>query len=555
MRRTHLRALALLGLCSAFPGIASAAVGEFAPGGTAVGISPSGTVIVGGTDASGSWIDELRGDGTRVRRIGTPRTTTSVGADAAGTIYAVDDSGELRRFAAGAAVPVTAPGFSAVVIGSDGTVFGLRPGPDCALVRLTPALEVLNTLAACGFGTGQIYELSARLDLTAAPDGSLLLAQPDLPRLTQFSPAGAQVGSLPLASLGVSFTTGAQVAAAPGGLAWIAPGPRGGTPTLWRTDAIAGVRDMQPLGVVAPQIAAGVRDMVVGSDGTAYLALQAGGVVRLDAQPQATIAAGSLKVAGAPLTLDGSRSWQPFASITRYEWDLDDNGSFETDTAGTPTATVASAPSGSARYAVRVTGSAGGTATGALTVEVAPSAPIAALAVPEWAVAGRRVTLGAAGSTSAGGRLTFRWDLDGSGRFATAAGPQVTHIFPRRGRVFVGVRATTTSGESNTTFRALSVLPKPPRGRVGVVVAGGARTLTTRRARLSLVWPAGARRALVANNRSFRRARALRLAADVPWKLDARGPGSISMVFVRFIGPGITNPLTYSDEITVAAPR
>lgn len=557
MNRICRRAVVLAALCSAFPAVAAAAVSEVSAGGTAVGLSPAGTVVVGGTDATGGFVDELRADGTRVRRLAVPAGPVSVAADAGGAIYVVDTSGNLSRYAGGPTVVATEPGYSGVAIGADGTILGLKPAPDCGLVRLSISLEVLNTLAGCGIGTGQLYELEGRLDMSADLDGSLLVAQPELPKLTQFSPAGAQVGSLALTSLGVSFATGAQVAAAPAGRVWIAPGPRGGSPVIWRTDGIAGVLDMQPLGLVAPRLAAGIRDMVVAADGTAYIALQAGGVVRLDGQPEAAVrvAPESLSVAGAPMTLDASLSWQPFAAITRYEWDLDGDGAFETDTGTRTTTTIASAPRGAVSYRVRVTGSAGGTATGTFTITPSPSAPIAALAVPEWAVVGRRVVLGAGASASAGGPLSFQWDLDGSGTFRTAAGPRVNHVFRRRGRVVIGVRASSSRGESNTTFRTVTVLPKPPRGRIGVIVAQGARTLAGRPTQLDLVWPAGARRAVVANSPSFARARVLPLNRRVPWRLTKRAPGSISTVYVRFIGPGVTTRLTYSDEVITAATR
>jgi len=58
-------------------------------------------------------------------------------------------------------------------------------------------------------------------------------------------------------------------------------------------------------------------------------------------------------------TFDASGSEPGDAAIRRYEWDLDGNGSFETDTGTTPSATHAYAETGRYRVGVRVTDAAG----------------------------------------------------------------------------------------------------------------------------------------------------------------------------------------------------
>ena len=64
---------------------------------------------------------------------------------------------------------------------------------------------------------------------------------------------------------------------------------------------------------------------------------------------------------GRPVTFDASASTG--LPITRYEWDLDGNGSFETDTGGTATATQTYPSAGSFNVGLRVTDSEGHTAT------------------------------------------------------------------------------------------------------------------------------------------------------------------------------------------------
>jgi sugar lactone lactonase YvrE len=80
-----------------------------------------------------------------------------------------------------------------------------------------------------------------------------------------------------------------------------------------------------------------------------------------------------------PVTLNASASTIPFSAIERYEWDLDGNGQFETDTGAAPTATASFATAG--RHSVTVRVSAGGqsdTASRDLTVlgGAPPVAPV-----------------------------------------------------------------------------------------------------------------------------------------------------------------------------------
>jgi hypothetical protein len=66
-------------------------------------------------------------------------------------------------------------------------------------------------------------------------------------------------------------------------------------------------------------------------------------------------------LAGRPVTFDGSASTG--LPITKYEWDLDGNGSFETNSGATPTVTQTYPSPGSFSIGLRVTDSEGQTAT------------------------------------------------------------------------------------------------------------------------------------------------------------------------------------------------
>jgi len=92
--------------------------------------------------------------------------------------------------------------------------------------------------------------------------------------------------------------------------------------------------------------------------------------------------------AGAPLGLDASASGDADGSIREFAWDLDGNGSFETDCGSSPAAGASFGSPGSVTIGLRVTDTAGATAISMRTVAVgsrakgAPGAP-------------SRVTLGA----------------------------------------------------------------------------------------------------------------------------------------------------------------
>lgn len=96
--------------------------------------------------------------------------------------------------------------------------------------------------------------------------------------------------------------------------------------------------------------------------------------------PHASIsAAPTLGLTGQAITVDASGSTVPFASLTAYEWDLDGDGSFETNTGSSPTVPTAYASRGTRTVRVRVTAPSGKTDVASTTVDIRqapPSAPV-----------------------------------------------------------------------------------------------------------------------------------------------------------------------------------
>ena len=88
-----------------------------------------------------------------------------------------------------------------------------------------------------------------------------------------------------------------------------------------------------------------------------------------DRAPTASIAAATNAIVRRPVAFDASRSRDLDGTITRYEWDLDGNGSFETSTR-TPRARHTYRRAVRVRPRLRVTDNAGNTATATISLQI-----------------------------------------------------------------------------------------------------------------------------------------------------------------------------------------
>jgi PKD repeat protein len=169
----------------------------------------------------------------------------------------------------------------------------------------------------------------------------------------------------------------------------------------------------------------------------------------------------SLPHAGQSTTLNGSGSHYSGGSIVKYEWDLNGDGTYETNTGSTPSTSTSFANPGTYNVGLRVTDSdkAIGTATKQISVGNFP--PAAKVKVtPSPALSGQSVTVDAGESTDQGTITNYKWDLDDSGNFATDTGttPSVTTSFQSVGSHTVGVRLTDSQGLTTTTTVNVLVL-------------------------------------------------------------------------------------------------
>ena len=176
-------------------------------------------------------------------------------------------------------------------------------------------------------------------------------------------------------------------------------------------------------------------------------------------RPVAAFAGPTTAKPGQQVTLDASASSDPDGSIVDYQWDLDGNGSFETDTGSTPTATHTYSAEGSVNVGLRVTDNQTGTdaVTHSLSI-IANQAPSASFsASPNPVLVGTNVTFDASASSDPDGSIAhYEWDLDGNGTFETDGGSSrtVTRSYASAGTVNVGLRVTDNGGNTATTSSA-----------------------------------------------------------------------------------------------------
>lgn len=172
--------------------------------------------------------------------------------------------------------------------------------------------------------------------------------------------------------------------------------------------------------------------------------------------------------AGRPVTIAAMDVVNRGTGSLSWRWDLDGNGSFETDTGADPKVTTTYAAAGAQSVRARLTDGDGRTSdTDAITLDVRPAPtapPTARLAAPATVkLAGETVdvALDATGSTgnNEDPAVSFAFDLDGDGSFETDTGdrPTATAKLTRRGAVTLGVQVTDRYGNRATATREVAV--------------------------------------------------------------------------------------------------
>jgi len=170
---------------------------------------------------------------------------------------------------------------------------------------------------------------------------------------------------------------------------------------------------------------------------------------------------------GQTVTFDGSASTDSDGTIAKYEWDLDGNGTFETDTAAQATTSRVYNQPGQVSVKLRVTDNQGvtGETTRSLTVNAAPVSSFTAS--PSPAQTGQTVTFNGSASTDSDGTIAkYQWDLDGDGTFETDTGTTSTasRSYTTPATLGIKLRVTDDDGLTGETTRSLQINapPQPP---------------------------------------------------------------------------------------------
>jgi len=237
-----------------------------------------------------------------------------------------------------------------------------------------------------------------------APDGTVLVGTPS--GVTRYSPSGELLGDVPVNLPPTPSSPGGNgvsaLATDEAGTVYVQTGSRVG-------GILAFAQDGRSLGAL-PDSTISVGSFAV--RGSTLYVFRAGGpgdmaILKIDTRtPTAAVSADqTLALSGTPVHLDASASYAPFAALTRFEWDLDGNGSFETDTGTTPTATATYATAGVRTPAVRVTAPSGRTAT-------ASAQPVDVRLAPPPGLVGVSILAGAQFTDSPRVTLHLVWRAD-----------------------------------------------------------------------------------------------------------------------------------------------
>jgi subtilisin-like proprotein convertase family protein len=177
------------------------------------------------------------------------------------------------------------------------------------------------------------------------------------------------------------------------------------------------------------------------------------------------VAAPSSPLSQEDVTFDGSGSADPDGPpLTKYEWDLDDDGTFERDTGTTASTTTQYATPGVRTVRLRVTDQDGASAIDTLDLTVQNRTPTASFTKPAPAVVGSAASFNAGASSDLDGSIAkYEWSFDGDDTYEVDAGanPATTHTFGASGDMTVKLRVTDDVGGTAVLAQTVRVTLAP----------------------------------------------------------------------------------------------
>ena len=163
---------------------------------------------------------------------------------------------------------------------------------------------------------------------------------------------------------------------------------------------------------------------------------------------------------GETVSFDASASSDTDGTIENYSWDLDGDGTFETDTGTTPTTSHSYSENGTYLVAVKVTDDEGKSGLAVDPVTVENRLPSAAFTWSPTAPKKKKaVTFDASASNDPDGTIArYLWDFDGNGTVdREAQNPVISHSFSNTGNFPVTLTVVDDDGGRDSETRTVSV--------------------------------------------------------------------------------------------------
>ena len=210
----------------------------------------------------------------------------------------------------------------------------------------------------------------------------------------------------------------------------------GATPTTSSTYATAGLRT--------------VRLRVTDNNGAAHETTE---TLRVNSQPSASFRISPNPApTGTTVTFDGSDSSDPDGSVARFEWDLDGDGSFESDSGGTPAATRSYQVGGTTSVGLRVTDRDGGKGEARRSLQITARPPVVppggiGLTAPRLALSSKSIPVDRSGGFS----VSFGATPGTSGSMTLQSAAKVNLGALRR--ISLGTKSFTVTGSARAKVR------------------------------------------------------------------------------------------------------
>jgi PKD domain len=145
-------------------------------------------------------------------------------------------------------------------------------------------------------------------------------------------------------------------------------------------------------------------------------------------------------------------------AISDHAWDLDGNGTFETDTKTTKTVSHAYSLPGPVKVSLRVTDKAGKTASTSRVVTIGNRAPLSSFTYsPAKPLVNQPVTFTSTAADPERQIADLAWDLNGDGSYDNGRGPTTLRSFDRAGPYVIGLRVTDAQGAVSFFSQVISI--------------------------------------------------------------------------------------------------